>query len=152
MWILGRCTPSTSPLFSTSALARSKQVHINAIGSYTPSMHEFDLLPLLAPSASPSLGAVTVDSFSACQAEAGELVSATKVDSGLSWSQVLEIGALVDDAGAPDVKKVQGMERRGKGNVSLFKAVGIGAQDVVVAEVVVELAAKLGLGEEVGFF
>lgn len=143
------CTPATSPLFSTEALSKDKQVHINAIGSYTRSMHEFDLLPLLKGS-TPSLGTVTVDSLSACKAEAGELVSA--VDSGsLQWAEVVEIGTLLNDQGSVDAGRLEHAPRRTIGNVTLFKAVGIGAQDATIAEVVVEMAAKLGVGTELAF-
>ncbi|GAA6060010.1 hypothetical protein JCM10212_001168 [Sporobolomyces blumeae] len=113
--IICTCVPSTTPLFNARDLKRS--VHINAIGSYTPTMVEFPP-SLISPrdqtvSTSTSITTETpttttttttmtkdepdnvkietilVDSRDACLAEAGELIQA-----GIHPSNCIEIGQL----------------------------------------------------------
>jgi len=113
-------------------------------------MAEFDLLPLLAPSSQPSLGPLIIDSLSACEEEAGEIISAVKAGA-ISWTDVKEIGELIGEGGTVEPQVLQSLKLARPGNVSLFKAVGVGSQDVAIAEVVVELAETLGIGARVPF-
>lgn len=63
-----RATPATAPLFAVDDLA--ERVHVNAVGSYRPSMRELPV-ELLAGSR------VYVDSIEAALEESGEIVDAT---------------------------------------------------------------------------
>lgn len=119
---------------STEALFASKDVkpgaHLCLIGSYKLHMREVeDELVKRA-------GVVMVDSREACGHEAGELV-------GLGEDQLVEIGEIVNEQpGALD--KVAA-----SGDVTLFKSVGLGVQDVAIASVVLDEAERLGLGSVV---
>lgn len=103
--------------------------HINAIGSYTPGMRELD--PALVGRAR-----VVVDQRAASLAEAGEVIAA--VAAGLvSERDLIELGAVVIGA-------VQG--RRGPDEITLFKSVGLAAQDLWAAAAAVAGARAGGLG------
>ncbi|GAA5948125.1 hypothetical protein JCM3765_007120 [Sporobolomyces pararoseus] len=150
--VICTCVPSTEPLFSAADLKEG--VHINAIGSYTPSMFEFPP-PLISsqPSSSssePKIPTILVDSRQACLHEAGELIQA-----GIRPEDLIEIGELCDSKG-----KLKGDEetrlqltklRKTPGEMSLFKCVGVAAMDVAITKLVVEEARRLGLGQDVEF-
>lgn len=115
---------------STQALFASKDVksgaHMCMIGSYKKHMREVedDLVK--------RAGTVLVDSKEACEAEAGELQNLTE-------DQMVEIGKVVKD-------KFKAETIKQSGDVTMFKSVGLGVQDVAVAQVVLDQAEKLGLG------
>lgn len=80
-------------------------------------------------------GVVLVDSREACKAEAGEL-------QGRDDGDMVEIGEVVDSATREDgVRRVVG-----SGDLTLFKSVGLGVQDVAISAVVLAEAERLGLG------
>jgi ornithine cyclodeaminase len=93
--------------------------HINAVGSFTPTMREFD--PEILGRA-----IVVVDQREAALAEAGEVISA--VHAGiLMTDQLIELGALVTGTA------------RGRctpADITVFKSVGLAVQDLVAAAVV----------------
>lgn len=115
---------------STQALFASKDVkpgaHMCLIGSYKKHMREVedDLVK--------RAGIVLVDSKEACEAEAGELHNLTE-------DQMVEIGKVVKDKSKADPIKQAG-------DVTMFKSVGLGVQDVAIAQTVLDQAEKLGLG------
>ncbi|GJN90816.1 hypothetical protein Rhopal_003830-T1 [Rhodotorula paludigena] len=150
--IICTCVPSTAPLFDAEDLKAG--VHINAIGSYTPSMQEFppSLISPSAPSTSPSsprIPTVLTDSTPACLAEAGELIAAQ-----IPASHLVELGTLLDPASgearqdAETEARIGKLRERGR---SLFKCVGIGGMDVAITKLVVDEAERLGLGARVAF-
>ncbi|GAA5833383.1 hypothetical protein JCM9279_001508 [Rhodotorula babjevae] len=148
--IICTCVPSTEPLFSLDALKPG--VHINAIGSYTPSMREFPPA-LVAPSPSsptaPHIPTLLVDSAPACLAEAGELIAAH-----VTAPQLVEVGALLDPAsgGLRDDDETRArLERLRSEGRSLFKCVGVGGMDVAITRLVVDEAERRGLGARVPF-
>jgi ornithine cyclodeaminase len=115
-------TTSTGPLFRLDALP--PEVHVNAIGAYTPAMCElpadlFDAASLVA-----------VDRRDAAMAEAGDLIRAVRADPSLE-GRLVEIGELLA-TGRP-------LKRSGR---TLFKSVGIAAQDLAVARLAVERAKR----------
>ncbi|KAK4703312.1 hypothetical protein P7C70_g2899, partial [Phenoliferia sp. Uapishka_3] len=141
--IICLCVPSTQPVFDAKDLKIG--VHINAIGSYTPSMMEFSP-SLISPSESDSIKIPTilVDSRNACLAEAGELIA-----SGILPTSLLELGDVVDIAGArvPNFDEF-GLRKEGR---SLFKSVGIGGMDVAITSLVAQMATTMGIGTRVEF-
>lgn len=101
---------------------------------------------LLSQSPSPHLTTpmILVDSREACLAEAGELIAAK-----IPASSLVELGEAVDLKGAPIAEFEQlGLRRN---NMSLFKCVGIGAMDVAITALMVELAGQLGVGTVIPF-
>ncbi|KAK4684336.1 hypothetical protein P7C73_g5848, partial [Tremellales sp. Uapishka_1] len=124
-------TPSLSPLFN-SVDVRSG-THLVLVGSYTPAMHEIstDLVR--------RGGKIVVDSKHACLEEAGELI-----DAQLSADDLVEIGQLLSLDGEEKVARVK--QVRQSGDVVIFKSVGIGLQDVSIADLVIREAEKSGLG------
>ena len=133
-------TSSTIPLFQASDVRVG--THIILIGSYKPEMKEVDKKLVLR-----SLdGKLLVDSRVDCLREAGELI-----DAGIQPEQMAEIGELLprDEQGDLDVLAFKGLLALQKpittrsnfdGPVSIFKSVGIGVQDVVIAAAVVQKA------------
>ncbi|KWU47079.1 NAD(P)-binding protein [Rhodotorula sp. JG-1b] len=149
--IICTCVPSTTPLFKAESIKPG--VHINAIGSYTPSMFEFppDLISTSSSSSSSParIPHVLVDSRSACLAESGELIAAH-----VTGDRLVELGELFDPAatgGAADDVDVDAVAKLRQNGVSLFKCVGIGGMDVAITRLVVEEAEKRGLGSVVPF-
>lgn len=110
-------TNSRSPVIPSGAVAR--RVHINAIGSYRPDMHE---VPgeLLARAE-----IVAVDSLAAALAEAGEVISAIE-ERQLARAEIVEIGALLVD---PPSTPTQ---------LTVFKSVGIAMQDWAICRLLSE--------------
>lgn len=122
--IICTMTSSTEPLFASKDVKHG--AHICMIGSYKKHMREVedDLVK--------RAGIVLVDSKEACEAEAGELQD-------LKGDQMIEIGDVVmEKSKAGNIKEA--------GNVTMFKSVGLGVQDVAIAQVVLEQAEKMGLG------
>ena len=81
---------------------------------------------------------VTVDSKDQAKLEAGDFVEPTKAGV-LQWSDVLEFAPLF-------VGKYPG--RESPRDVTLFKSLGLGIEDIALAVKVVELAKQQGLGRE----
>lgn len=148
-------TSSTKPLFPSSWVKNG--AHVILIGSYTPTMHEVDtslirraLRSVGAPSSSinqtrTDLPILLVDSREACLREAGELIEAQ-----IQPTQVTEIGEIIETDGNGNVdaqtylptgpRSFDEVPGGFDGHISIFKSVGIGLQDVVIANAVVEKA------------
>ncbi|KAL7418890.1 hypothetical protein Q5752_006574 [Cryptotrichosporon argae] len=120
-------TPARAELFD--AVDVRAGTHVVCVGSYRPDMREIhdDLVR--------RAGIVVVDSAEACLQEAGELISA-----GIARDGMAELGEVLE----------RGWVKTG--DVTLFKSVGIGLQDVAIAKLVLEQAEALGLGTEVPNF
>ncbi|KAI6041921.1 hypothetical protein EDC04DRAFT_2564961 [Pisolithus marmoratus] len=125
--VICTATSSTQPLFPCEWV--SPGTHLNLVGSFKPCMIEVDR-DLIRRA-----GTVTVDSIEACVIEAGELIAA-----GLRAGDMIEIGRLVD------YQDRLGEIQITKGDVTVFKSVGIGLQDVAIARYVVSKAEGLGIG------
>ncbi|HET6703698.1 ornithine cyclodeaminase family protein [Amycolatopsis sp.] len=113
-------TSSSAPLFAVDDLP--ERVHVNAIGSYLPSMRELPA-ELLA-----TAGCVVVDQVDAVLAEAGEVIHA--VDAGL-----LDRGSLIELGSALRTPPVVGGR-------TVFKSVGLAVQDWAIARL---LGAAVGV-------
>lgn len=116
------CTPATTPHFPSSYLDK-KPRFISLIGSYKPSMQEIDSETLLSGKS------IYVDTKEWCLSEAGELINAKVTE-----DQLIEIGELQDN----EPLKVEG-------NV-IFKCVGLGIMDLVMARELLEMAKEKGTG------
>jgi ornithine cyclodeaminase len=99
--------------------------HINAVGSYTLDMCE------VPPEAFRQAAMVVIDQLAAALAEAGDLVRA--LDGGyLGREDIVEIGQLLTRDAGP------------AGGLTIFKSVGIAAQDWAVCELAVRRARETG--------
>ncbi|KAI0327459.1 NAD-P-binding protein [Cubamyces sp. BRFM 1775] len=134
--IIITATSSTRPLFPSKLV--QKGTHLCLIGSYKPEMHEIDT-DLVKRA-----GLIIIDQKSACLQEAGELI-----DAQLSEGDLVELGELFDY----NIKEKTWIPREGPiediqtaGDVTIFKSVGVGVQDVAIACAVVERAVKENIG------
>lgn len=108
--VVTTATASTQPLLGRAMLGA--EVHINAIGAYTPQMAE------LAPDLLAVADQIYVDTVAGCRAEAGDLIQAV-AQGAICWGAVRSLGALKG-------------RRQG---ITIFKSVGSAAFDLAVAEV-----------------
>lgn len=131
--IICTATTSTSPIFEDAKLKPG--VHISAIGSYTPDMQEI-------PSETVGRAHVVVDSLSATLAETGDLV--IPIRSGL-----IKIEDINTELGEILLGRKPG--RNSSDEITLFKSVGIAVQDAMAAQVALENAQKLGLGQTINW-
>ncbi|KAI6023552.1 NAD-binding protein [Pisolithus microcarpus] len=127
--VICTATSSTRPLFPSEWV--SPETHLNLVGSFKPGMVEVDC-DLIRRA-----GTIVVDSAEACAVEAGELIAA-----GLRAGDMIEIGRLVEDRQG----RLQGEIQMTKGDVTVFKSVGVGLQDVAIARHVVSKAESLAIG------
>ncbi|KAI0631523.1 NAD-P-binding protein [Trametes polyzona] len=134
--IIITATSSTHPLFPSKLV--QKGTHLCLIGSYKPEMHEIDTELVKRA------GVIIVDQKAACLQEAGELI-----DAELSEDDLVELGELYDfkakeQAWIPREGPIE--EVQTSGDVTIFKSVGVGVQDVAVACAVVDRAIKEKIG------
>ena len=116
--IICTATPATSPLFKVEDLAPTS--HVNAVGAFTPAMCE------LPPELLRDAEIIAIDEMEASMSEAGDLLQA--MDRGmLQPVKLVELGKLLVDP-----------PRSRAGGWTVFKSVGIAAQDLAVAQLVVE--------------
>ncbi|EXJ61180.1 uncharacterized protein A1O5_11972 [Cladophialophora psammophila CBS 110553] len=156
------CTPSVDPLFPaeflTSREGRRKGRYIVAIGSYAP--HMCELHPdIMKVAVEPNHGGhhhhrharqggvVIVDSLESCLREAGEIVKAK-----LKPEHLVEIGELmmIKKAATREIE-LGGPGEQGlidwltKGNV-IYKSVGMGLLDLVVAGDIIRMGKERDVG------
>ena len=117
-------TSSSTPVFAGRALGGG--AHVTGVGSHRPDMRELDDDTMRG-------ARVVVDQRAGALAEAGELA-------GLGEGDVVEIGEVLGGSVAG---------RSSPGERTVFKSVGNGIQDLVVAALAYERAKTLGLGEEI---
>ncbi|ETI20311.1 hypothetical protein G647_08345 [Cladophialophora carrionii CBS 160.54] len=156
------CTPSTEPLFPaeflTSREGRRKGRYIAAIGSYAPHMVEIhpDVLRVAVEpdhgghhhhKHARQGGVIIVDSLESCLKEAGEVIKAK-----LKPEHLVEVGELmmIKKAATKEIE-LGGPGEQGlldwltKGNV-IYKSVGMGLMDLVVAGDLIRLAKSRDVG------
>jgi ornithine cyclodeaminase/alanine dehydrogenase-like protein (mu-crystallin family) len=121
--VICTATRSQAPLFEAGDLA--PQAHINAIGAYTADMCE------IPAAAFAQAALVVIDQLAAVMAEAGDLIQA--IDAGqLRRESLVEMGHLLAAQGSPPA------------GLTIFKSVGIAAQDWALGELVVSRARERG--------
>lgn len=115
-------TASATPVFDGHALRPG--THVTAVGAYTPAMQEVDAVTIARADW------IVVDSREAALAEAGDLIIPNaRIDA--------ELGEIVNgrQPGRPSAEAI-----------TLFKSVGVAAQDAAAAGEVLSAAEALGLG------
>lgn len=117
--VISCATPSTQPLFSESAVR--EMAHVNAIGAFTPEMVE--LPPELLERAY-----VVVDDRDAAAAEAGDLIQAGRSPNTTLRELLADTNAEIGE------------------DVTVFKSVGVAAQDVAAAHLALVTAERNGIG------
>ncbi len=126
-------TTTKSPLFDGHVL--DEGTHINAVGSNYLSKAEIDVTTIRRADH------VVCDSLEACQLEAGDFVPAIE-DGSLDWPRVHELSDVV-------VGRETGRALRE--DITLFKSVGLGLEDLAVAVRIFERARDEGLGRPLPF-
>jgi len=130
--IICSATTSKTPVFRDGDLRPG--THITGVGSYTPEMIEI-------PPETVARARVVIDSRSASQAEAGEIIRAA--EQGIfDWQNAVELGEIVlgSQSGRTDSNQI-----------TFFKSVGVAVQDAVAAQLALSNAQKMGLGQEVNW-
>jgi len=130
--IIITATTSKKPVFSAENV--SKGAHINAMGAYTPEMQE------LPEKVLKMADKIVVDSREAVLKEAGDLI--IPIRKGI-FSEKQIYGELGEVASGI----IPG--RQTDKEITLFKTVGIAAEDVACAAKIYENALLMGLGEEI---
>ncbi|KAF9903203.1 hypothetical protein EC991_004069 [Linnemannia zychae] len=144
--IICTCTNTKEALFPGEWVRPG--THFNMVGSYTPEMHEVDQ-GLIARSWT------LVDAKKECEHEAGEFILAKK-QTGQN-GVLAELGEIFDQEGQfkREVfpKEFSDLSKEDRGNitkdVTIFKSVGIAAQDVAITALVLDKAEAMGVGSVV---
>ncbi|MEP7200220.1 MAG: NAD(P)-binding domain-containing protein [Chloroflexota bacterium] len=123
------CTSAASPVFDGPDLKPG--AHINGIGSHTPTTRE------IGDDAITRISRVVVDMRAAAMAEAGDLI--IPINAGLVSERII-----VGELGEVVLGTVQGREHDDE--ITLFKSVGIAAQDVAAGRAAFVAAQRMGLG------
>jgi ornithine cyclodeaminase len=132
--VITTVTTAKKPVFPADAV--KKGAHVNGVGSFTPVMQE------IPSEIYARAGKVFVDSKDAVLAESGDLI--IPINQGLFDESVIfgELGQLV-------VGRIEG--RTSNDEITVFKTVGIGVQDVVTAGEIYNRAVASGAGTEITF-
>ena len=127
--VICTATTSSTPVFNGSELKPG--THINAIGSFTPTMQEIDTETVRK-------ARVVVDSREAALAEAGDLI--IPIEQGVITADWIyaELGEIVSGERPGRIDSVQ---------ITLFKSVGVAVQDAVAASRALIGAEEAGLGQ-----
>ena len=126
-------TTSTTPVFYDYHLKPG--VHINGVGSYTPEMQEI-------PPETVQRALLVVDSRQAALSEAGDIIQPIKEGRIKAEHIQAELGEIIlgDKPGRVDATQI-----------TFFKSVGNAVQDAAAAQLALENAKKMGLGQHVQF-
>jgi ornithine cyclodeaminase/alanine dehydrogenase-like protein (mu-crystallin family) len=129
--IIITATSSREPVLSGHWIAEG--THLNVIGSNFLSKSEIDVFTLQR------CEIIVVDSKDQARIEAGDFAQALE-DGAIHWSDIYELSHVI-------VGRYAG--RSHPQDITLFKSLGLGIEDVAVAGRVYELARSAGLGKEV---
>jgi len=133
--IVVTATSSTQPVLQGAWL--SPGTHLNAIGGNRPDRRELD------DAAVTRAGLIVVDSIEQARMEAGDLLAA---DAG---SGARGPGPLDRAVELKDVVGGAHPGRRGQSEITLFKSLGIGLEDLAAASLVYDRAIECGAGRQV---
>ena len=131
--IIVAATTSTTPIFSGDKVPEG--VHISSIGAHAPDARELDTTTIKKASL------LVAGLKEACIAEAGDFI--IPINEGvISESDIVSIGNIITG-------KIP--SRTNDAEVTVFKSVGISAQDVAVGKLVYDRALKEGIGQDIDF-
>lgn len=127
--IICTATNSYKPLFPLNML--KKGVHINAIGSYNPTMQELpdDLF---------STASLYVDQKDSCFAESGDIIIPMNKGTFKLENYKGEIGELISSGGNG---------RTSSSEITVFKSVGLAIQDLAIANYAYNKSSKENIGQ-----
>jgi alanine dehydrogenase len=131
--IIVAATTSTTPLFLGEKVADG--THISSIGAHAPAARELDSTIIKRASL------LTAGLKEACLAEAGDYIIPIE-EGAISQDDIFSIGEVI-------IGKKNG--RTSNTEITIFKSVGISAQDVAVGKLVYDRALKEGIGEDINF-
>ncbi len=131
--IIVAATTSTTPLFSGNDVPDG--VHISSIGAHAPDARELDSKTIERASI------LTAGLKEACLAEAGDYIM--PINEGIiKEDDIISIGEII-------LGRKTG--RTSDQDITVFKSVGISAQDVAVAKLVYDRALKENVGQDIDF-
>ena len=131
--IIVAATTSTTPIFSGDKVPEG--VHISSIGAHAPDARELDTITIKKASL------LVAGLKEACIAEAGDYI--IPINEGvISESDIVSIGNIITG-------KIP--SRTNDTELTVFKSVGISAQDVAVGKLVYDRALKEGIGQDIDF-
>jgi len=131
--IIVAATTSTTPLFSGDKVTEG--THISSIGAHAPDARELDSTIIKRASL------LTAGLKEACLAEAGDYI--IPINEGIiSQDDIISIGEIIT-GNKPG--------RTSDSEITVFKSVGISAQDVAVGKLVYDRALKEGIGTDIDF-
>lgn len=130
--LVATATDSAVPVFPGEVVEAG--THVNAVGAYTPAMREVDGVLV-------GRSRVVVDSREGALAEAGDLTGAFEAGEASPSVVVGELGEVV--AGRSIVARTSPTD------ITLFKSVGSGAQDAVIAGLLIQALERGEVGREV---
>ena len=131
--IIVAATTSTIPLFSGDKVAEG--THISSIGAHAPEARELDSMIIKRASV------LTAGLKEACLAEAGDYI--IPINEGvIRENDIISIGEIING-------NISG--RTSDSEITVFKSVGISAQDVAVGKLVYDRALKEGIGQDIDF-
>ncbi|MCK4688557.1 MAG: ornithine cyclodeaminase family protein [Candidatus Lokiarchaeota archaeon] len=131
--IIVAATTSITPLFSGDKVADG--THISSIGAHAPDVRELD--STIIKRASLRVAGLK----EACLAEAGDYI--IPINEGIiTENDIISIGDIITG-------KIPG--RTSDSEITVFKSVGISAQDVAVGKLVYDRALEKGIGQDIDF-
>ena len=131
--IIVAATTSTAPLFSGEKIMEG--THISSIGAHAPASRELDSMTIKRASL------LVAGLKEACIAEAGDYI--IPINEGIiREDDIISIGDIITE-------KKQG--RKSDTEITVFKSVGISAQDVACAKLVYDRALKENVGQDINF-
>ena len=131
--ILVAASTSTTPVFDGSKIKEG--THVSSIGAHAPASRELDATLIQKAQL------LTAGMASACLAEAGDYI--IPISEGLIKTEnVISIGEIITE-------KQKG--RLSPTDITIFKSVGIAAQDVAVAKLVYDRAMQENIGQDIDF-
>ncbi|MHA2362935.1 MAG: ornithine cyclodeaminase family protein [Candidatus Hodarchaeales archaeon] len=131
--ILACATTSTTPLFDGNKIPDG--MHISSIGAHAPAARELDSTIIKRASL------LVAGLKEACLAEAGDYIMPIK-EGIIKEEDIISIGEIITN------KKTG---RSSDNEITVFKSVGISAQDVAVAKLVYDRAIEKGIGQDIDF-
>ena len=131
--IIVAATTSTTPIFAGDRVPEG--VHISSIGAHSPDARELDTTTIKKASL------LVAGLKEACLAEAGDFI--IPINEGvISENDIISIGNIITG---------KEHSRASESEITIFKSVGISAQDVAVGKLVYDRALKEGIGQDIDF-